>query len=353
VAVVALSLAGSAAAKPGDLIVNQYTVPEVSRVNPHTGHVSTITSGPPISSASYVTVGVGGRLFVTDENLPGLFAVNPTSGSQHQIASAGLDGPYGLDADPRGNLVVGDYGVNQVLRVNRRTGSVHAITSGSWLGYPYGVAIDPHTGVIFVVDSGGAVDRVTPGGHRSTLASGPPFSSQLYATARSPNGTLFVTDSGTSTLFRVNPRTAAVHPVAAGIGGSPYGVTVGLDGKVYTTDYSGGTVTRVNPATGNVSPVAGGLMAPIGITVQPPKCGGKTATIVGSTKKDTLKGSRFNDVSAGLGGRDKIKGAEGNDLLCGGGGRDTLVGGPGKDELIGGGGNDRCIGDRHDVFRSC
>lgn len=356
-AAAALAFAGPASAKPGDLIVNEYGAGAVVRVDPHNGHVSPLTSGPPITSASYVAVGLGGQLAVTDENLPGIFTVNPRTGAEHQLASSGLSGPYGIDADPKGNWIVAEYGTmdpatRKVIKVNRRTGGIHTIKAGGWLAYPYGVAIDPHTGTIFVLDSGGAVDRLTPSGHRSTLASGAPLSTELWAIARAPDGTLFVTDNSTEQLYRINPRTGGVHLVASGLGSEPFGVTVGLDGKVYTTDLSVGTVNRVNPDTGNVTQVAP-LSGALGIAVQPPKCGGKTATIFGSVKSDTLKGSPFKDVIAGLGRKDKITGGRGNDVICGGGGNDTLVGGPGRDKLIGGGGNDRCIGDRHDVFRSC
>ena len=276
VAAVVLGLPPSAAARL-HLVVTQYGyltgTPKVSRVNPRTGHVRTIASGSPLTSASYLTFEPNGKIAVTDENLPGIFVVNPRTGRIRQLAGAGLEGPYGIDTNPRGNLIVAEYGSNdpatrRVIRVNRKTGALHTIKAGGWLGSPLNVAVNPHTGTIFVVDDGGAIDRLSPSGHRSTLASEPPFSS-LSAIARARHGTLFVTDSSKDKLFRVNPQTGAVRAVASGLGADPYGVTAAPRGKVYTTDYAGGTVNRVNPRTGNVRPIASGLDRPIGITVEP------------------------------------------------------------------------------------
>jgi Tol biopolymer transport system component len=69
-------------------------------------------------------------------------------------------------------------------------------------------------------------------------------------------------------------------------------------------------------------------------------CGGKKATIVGTTGNDVLTGTRKRDVIAGLAGNDRIHGGGGRDLICGGSGRDRIAGGGGNDRIGGGRGND-------------
>ena len=76
----------------------------------------------------------------------------------------------------------------------------------------------------------------------------------------------------------------------------------------------------------------------------PPTCGGKEATIVGTSGNDVLIGTNGNDVIVGLGGRDKIRGLDGNDTICGGPGGDVLVGGAGRDVMFGETGRDKLIG---------
>jgi streptogramin lyase len=268
----ALALAPGAQAKSGDLIVAQHTPPALLRMNPMIGNAHTLASGPTgAATACYLTFEPNGRIAVTDEFNAKIWIANPSTGKSHVLALSGaaVRNPYGIDTDVKGNLIVADYGKSRVVRVSAKTGHVHVLTSGPWLGVPYGVAVDRHTGTIYVLDSGGAVDRLSPSGHLSTLASGPPLSTGLWAIARGPDGTLYVTDADKHQLDRVNPKTGVVHKVATLPGSLPYGVAAASNRIVYTTDFGAGTVSRVNVKTGHVAPVASGLSSPLGIAVQP------------------------------------------------------------------------------------
>ena len=80
------------------------------------------------------------------------------------------------------------------------------------------------------------------------------------------------------------------------------------------------------------------------VAVERLRCAGRTATLVGSARRDTLAGGRGHDVILSQGGEDTVRGAGGADRLCGGTGSDRLRGGPGRDRLVGGGGADRLAG---------
>lgn len=84
---------------------------------------------------------------------------------------------------------------------------------------------------------------------------------------------------------------------------------------------------------------------PFGLAYAAPKV---DDLIVGSEKRDRLRGLRGNDNIYGEGGNDRIQGNRGNDKLFGGEGRDTLSGDRGNDVLIGGEGNDILRGGRGD-----
>lgn len=73
--------------------------------------------------------------------------------------------------------------------------------------------------------------------------------------------------------------------------------------------------------------------SPVGAT--PPTCAGRTATVVGTTGDDVLRGSGGADVIAAMAGDDTVDGEGGDDVICGGGGLDRLDGGPGADRLLG------------------
>lgn len=92
-----------------------------------------------------------------------------------------------------------------------------------------------------------------------------------------------------------------------------------------------------------------------------PKCFGKRATIVGTNRRDVLRGTSGpdvivakggNDTIFGRGGGDRICAGDGNDEVLAGGGADMVSGGAGRDFIDGGGGADLLQGDggADDIF---
>ena len=85
--------------------------------------------------------------------------------------------------------------------------------------------------------------------------------------------------------------------------------------------------------------------------------------VIGTEKKDVLRGDAEDnmlrggdggDEIRGNAGRDEVTGGLGNDLLFGGADADTLDGGKGKDQLDGGEGKDTCIpGADPDAWTGC
>lgn len=73
----------------------------------------------------------------------------------------------------------------------------------------------------------------------------------------------------------------------------------------------------------------------------PPKCFGRTATIVGGPGDNRITGTPRQNVIVGLDGNDIIQGRGAGDRICGGRGRDVLGGMDGIDRLNGGKGRDR------------
>ena len=82
----------------------------------------------------------------------------------------------------------------------------------------------------------------------------------------------------------------------------------------------------------------------VSAVVKAPPCGGRPATIVGTSGDDFISGTAGDDVIDGLGGNDVIKGRQGDDCLIGGDGRDLLLGVGGADKHFGGVGDDRIRG---------
>jgi hypothetical protein len=77
-----------------------------------------------------------------------------------------------------------------------------------------------------------------------------------------------------------------------------------------------------------------------------PKCGGKVATIVGTSKSEVIVGTNGNDVIVAKGGNDLVRGRGGHDRICGGRGQDVLFGNGGHDRLYGQLGPDHLVGNQ-------
>jgi streptogramin lyase len=341
-------VAPAAFAKPGDLIVTSYDPGDVLRINPSTGHVSTISADPQFRYPQGLTFGSRGQIFVADYGVNEIFRIDPATGqiSVRSADPAFQDAQY-VDMGPDGRLYVPDDQVGSVFRL--APGSSHAVPfSSGGLTFPYGVEVD-HDASILVGDDSVAklvrVNRVT--GAQHLVANASSKFSGFAGFTEAPNRTIYAATYDKA-VARINPRTGRASTVSSGgLLNRPYDVALAPNGKLYVSNYDGTPgapeVLKINPRTGGQSVVAsdgGDLHAAAGIEIQPPKCAGRVANIVGSNKADHLKGSKLPDVIAGLGGRDVIKGLKGNDRLCGGKGKDRLIGGPGKDKLRGGPGKD-------------
>lgn len=79
--------------------------------------------------------------------------------------------------------------------------------------------------------------------------------------------------------------------------------------------------------------------------IRPPKCGGRSATIVGTSGKDNLVGTAGKDVIVAGRGNDRVRAGRGNDIVCAGSGKDRVFAGRGNDRVGGGSGNDSIAGE--------
>ena len=70
------------------------------------------------------------------------------------------------------------------------------------------------------------------------------------------------------------------------------------------------------------------------------RCGGRLATLVGTTRADSLEGTSGDDVIVARRGSDTINGRGGADVICGGIGDDHIRAGAGPDTVFGQRGND-------------
>lgn len=345
----------SAIAASGDIYVGQFSpTSKISRVTP-AGAITTVTADPLVGDSYGLDFAPDGSLFAAVSDSPDsrIARVDPLSGAVTPVhTGAPLENPSDIEFGPDGNAYITDFNLDAVFRLTPagalstfgQTGSTEAQSS---------LVVAP-SGVVYVGNYDGKIYAFPPQGGTPTVAATIDMGAQVSGMDLTPSGQLIVSDIPNSRLLRVDPSTGAAAPIASVPAiNSSYNLALLPDGGAVFGDYSDNRLVRVDTANGAQSFIGDAVPDVEGITVEPPVCRKKPATIVGSTGPDVLAGSVYPDVIAALGGNDVIRGLQGNDVVCGGTGndrllgakgRDTLVGEAGKDKLFGGGGRDRLLG---------
>jgi streptogramin lyase len=333
-----------AAAKKGDIIVGDSNTAEVIRVDPKTGAKTTISDDPQLGSPSDAVFGRDGTIYVTDYLVHAVFSIDPRTGATDVVSDDPLfSTPDGIAMGPDGNLYVTNVDApNGLLRVDLPSGATSVVSDDPLLADgPIGVVVPPD-GIPIVADTQ-LIARVDPAtGNAVTVSDAGDGLQGGDGLARGPDGTLYFAEEAAG-LQAVDPNTGAVTDLTGAIPYDGYGLAFDFHRRIVFS--AADDVYAADLRTGSFETVATNIGAgsgyPEGFEVEPPTCKGKTATIVGSTKKDKLKGSKFKDVIHTLGGNDKVNAKGGNDIVCGGKGKDKLLGQGGKDKLDGGPGKDK------------
>lgn len=370
-ALVSIALLAPAAAqavtlRPGDVIAVFNNSPDsIVRVSPRSGASEVIATGDHLKDPWQVTMTQRGRILVADYVDQSILSIDPRTGAQEVVYTDGAFKPVGVGVAASGRLIASDYSAGEIISINSRTGAASPIAASPLLDGASELAVAP-SGRVFVPAEGTGNEGVYSVSPRTGTVSPvvtPSTDSRIgspYSVALAANGRLlaadYAFDFGDPTLdgalFSIRPSGGPLRIISSGqLFGDPIGLARSFRGPIFVAEQdepTQGSILRVNPRTGAqrliLDAAAAGLDAPGAVTVVPPRCFGRFATIVGGPKADRLNGTRFADVIAGVGGGDLIRGRGGRDRICGGKGRDRLRGGPGRDALRGGPGRDTLRG---------
>jgi sugar lactone lactonase YvrE len=339
IGLVAAILAAPAGAKPGDVIVGDADAEQVLRLKPN-GNISVISDDDRLDSPSDSVFGSNGKLYVVDydafDPAAAVFSINPKTGKTKVLAKEDpLIQPDGIALAPNGDLYVTDIEANALFRVELPGGDVELVSDDSDLAGSIGV-VAPPDGDPFV-EGADAIVQVDPiSGDADPITDGDYGAGD--GLTRSPDGTLYATDVSGSTLRSIDPVTGVDTLAAPEAFSQSYGLAFDFEGRVLVTDDN--NVWAVDPAEDTNDLLSDDFGYAEGLEVEPPKCEGRTATIVGTEGDDTIDGSPFDDVMVGLGGEDTLAGSGGDDRICGGDGGDDIDGQGGRDRCDGGKGRD-------------
>ena len=214
------------------------------------------------------------------------------SGDGGPAAQARLNAPYGVAADPAGNVYIADLGNNRVRKVSPDgvittvvgTGQAGSAGDGgtaltAQLNAPRNVAVDGFGGLYIAEFSGHRIRLVTPDGLIQTFAgTGSSGSAGEGVAATSAQlsfpagiavdftGTLYIADSSNQRIRRV--FAGLMTTVALPALNTPTGVTGDGSGGIYVADSGNLRILR-RTATGAVFPIAGKFDSARDVAVDP------------------------------------------------------------------------------------
>lgn len=213
--------------------------------------------------------------------------------------SATFNGPAGVAYAGNGVLYVTDYAGQYIRKIangyvstlagNGTAGAANGTGTSASFNNPYGIAVNPVDGAVFVADyTGNRIRRITPDGQVSTVAgtgvAGNAQGTGAAATFNHPigiafgfGGAAYVTETGGEDIRKivltgVDPKVPASYTVSRLVGSgtaastdgtgslasfnNPTGIASGPDGTLYVADRTGNKIRRID-TSGNVSTIAG------------------------------------------------------------------------------------------------
>jgi hypothetical protein len=217
------------------------TVDAAEAARSYASHQTFLGSG--LAGPNGLALDEAGNLYEADYYRGTVTQVAPSGATR--TWAGGFSGPAGLAFDPAGNLLVACYETHTLERIPPGGGS-KSVWISSGLRHPVWPAVD-HRGTLYLADyDNNRIARVAPDGSLSTFVSIPGVNSIAVA----PDDTLWVTTWG-GTVDRVTPSggrsTLATGLYSAdGIAWSPsylavvqYGGEHSSDGRLVLVDYAG------------------------------------------------------------------------------------------------------------------
>lgn len=243
-----------AIAPDGTIYVSNMAEATISAVNPATGEVRTVVSGPLATPTDLVLTDgpEGEKLHVADT-----FAYRVIDTASKQITDPlrvyrdETENQLGVGAG-KSKILITSWAAGMVQVVDRATGQAvmhHGFTAPT-------DALELADGRLIALEAAtGAITEVTDGdGPRTPLLQGLKFP---VAMAEAADGKLYVTQSD-GTVVRVDLAAKSIEPVASELAG-PEGIDIGADGKLYIAEAAAGRLISIDPKDGAKTVIAEGL----------------------------------------------------------------------------------------------
>jgi len=279
--------ARAASLEPGDLVVadREGTGPaRIVQVERATGRLRTlyVSFDGVLSAPRDLEIDSQRRIVASQSATPlrptaeSIVRFDPATNAASVLSSGGLLADVdGIGLAPGGAIYAADHGTAagvapSIVRIDGTTGAQQQISSGGALVRPVDVAVEA-SGTLVVLDggtgSGAKLLRVAPSdGAQTPLVEPGPLGPAAGGVAVDADGTIVVL-AALGSLYRVDPVTAAVTPLAPGSIAST-DVALEPDGDaVVLRGGDGDRLDRVGRTSGAVVEIANGFTSPVGVAI--------------------------------------------------------------------------------------
>ena len=209
-------------------------------------------------------------LFVASIFSDEVYRFNGTTGTNMGVFASGMDGPYGIDFGPDGNLYVGSLfaGPKTISKYNGTTGASLGTFVNLGGANPIDIRFRADGLYVTIGGSTGGIQRYDKN-TGAALGAFTPLINDPIGVDWNTSGDLFVSSFNQNKIFKYNGTTGAlIGTFATASLSSPYGMRFGPDGNLYVANVGSDVITRYNGTTGALMGTfasGGGLNDPTGI----------------------------------------------------------------------------------------
>jgi streptogramin lyase len=254
---------GIAAGPDGDLWFAEFTADKIAQLDPASGAIHEFTLPTPNAGPLGIAVGPDGNVWFTEYAASKIGEINPVTHAINEFPTPSANsGPVGIVAGPDGNLWFTESAsaVNRIGWFNPVThadGDIPAPTSAGGGVGPFGITLGPYGDLWYTEKGASRIGVVRPSNKTTFDMPTPTAASQPNEIEPGPDDSLWFTESApaVSKVGVVDAVSGQIEEIPLGASAAPLIPVTGPDGDIWVTESGTSRIARINPVTHYVETV--------------------------------------------------------------------------------------------------